>query len=266
MVVLVAAAFPYRIGHSLPLVDSFSALDVVLILVALTFLLDLAFRPIDLGFRELFWLLCVPALVSGVSLVWSHDHSATVRATLVYLEGLIIYLFVIRELDGVPPARVITYIKRFTYLLIIPAVLLVLHVPGFAPEVEFKHSAGAYLTYFTRLSHPVLGASNNLATVLAFFAPLLLYWGHTRHDRRATIAGFVALAAIFLTLSRGILLSFLIAGVLYWVLASGRRNFRAPGLGRKVVIAVSIGAASRKPMGAKHRSGDPLASEHGLPS
>lgn len=244
MVVLVAAAFPYRIANSVAVVDSFSVLDVVLVVVAFTLILDLAFRPIDIGPRPLFWLLCVPAVVSGASLAWSHDHAATLRATLVYVEGLIIYLFVIRELDGVPAARVITYIKRYTYLVIIPAILLILHVPGFAPEVEFGHSNGAYLTYFTRLSHPVIGASNNLATVLAFFVPLLLYWGHSRHDRRASIAGFVALAAIFLTLSRGILLSFVIAGALYWVFASGRRTLRAPGLGRKVVAGVTIGAVA----------------------
>jgi len=241
MVVLLAAAMPVRILHSLPLVSSASILDVALLLVALTLVLDLAFRPLDTGYPELFWLFCVPLVVPGISIVWSQDRTETLRTVLIYAEGLIAYLFVIRELDGLPPARIITYMKRFTYFLIIPGVLLLLHVPGFAPEVDYPHSSGGYLTFYTRLSHPVLGGSNNLAVALAFFAPILLYWGHTRHDRRATTAAFVSLLAIALTLSRGILLAFLIAGVVYAALNVGRRRRARTGLAGKIAATVALG-------------------------
>lgn len=244
MAVLIAAAMPIRMPSGLPIVNSVSILDLLLIVVLATLVLDLAIRPLNVGYSELFWLLCLPFVLSTVSLAWSHDPAATLRAVLIYGEGLIAYLFVIRELDGLPPARIITYIKRYAYLLIIPAVLLLLHVPGFAPHVDFKHSSGGYLTYYTRLSHPILGGSNNLATVLAFFAPILLYWGHTRHDRRATRAGFIALLAIFLTLSRGILLAFVIAGLLYAVLAPRGRRALHPGLRGKVAAAFVMGAVA----------------------
>jgi O-antigen ligase len=201
---------------------------------------------LDRGYRKLFWLLCLPLVVSAASIAWSQDPLATVRTWLTYVEGIVAYLFVVRELGGLPPARVITYIKRYAYLLILPGVLLLLHVPGFAPQGErdLSHLSGDYISYYTRLSHPVLGRSNNLATVLAFLAPLLLYWGHTRHDRRATRAGFITLLAIFLTLSRGVLLAFVVAGLLYAPLAAGRRRLGERGFGGKVAAIVALGAIS----------------------
>jgi O-antigen ligase len=245
MVVLIAAAVPVRVSGSFPLVNSFSVLDILLIAVGVTLFLDFAYRPLDVGYRELFWLLCVPLVVTVLSLVWSVDRPATLRSVLVYTEGLIAYLFVMRELEGLQPDRIITYIKRYSYLLIIPAVLLLLNVPGFAPQVPgIKHSSGGYLTYYTRLSHPFIGGSNNLATVLAFFVPILIYWGHTHRQRRITLAGFVALLAVFVTLSRGVLLAFLIAGVLYALIAPSRRRTGSGSLVGKIAAALALGVAA----------------------
>jgi hypothetical protein len=245
MAVLLAAAMPFRISVSFPIVDSVSVLDILLILAAATLLLDLAFRPLETGHRELFGLLCLPLVLSMVSIVWSHDRPATVSASLVYAEGVVAYLFVVRELDGLSPARVITYIKRYAYLLILPGVLLLLHVPGFAPQGPgLSESSGDYISYFTRLSHPILGRSNNLATVLAFFAPILLYWGHTRRDHRVTRAGLVTFLAIFVTLSRGVLLAFLFAGLLYAALTYGQRKLEGGALGGKIAATAALGAVA----------------------
>jgi O-antigen ligase len=214
----------------------------LLIAAAITLCLDLAFRPIDLGYPPLFWLLCVPLLIAVFSLAWSEDRSETLRSAIIYAEGLVAYLFVVRELSGVSAVRVMTFIKRYAYLLIIPGILLLLYVPGFAPQEEgLTETSGAYLSYYTRLSHPILGRSNNLATLLAFFAPLLLYWGHVRGDRRMTFAAFVALAAIFMTQSRGVLLAMLLVALLFGLfVASGRRE-GGSGLGRKVLVGISLG-------------------------
>jgi hypothetical protein len=246
MIVLVAAAMPVRIADSFPIVNSVSILDILIVIAAGTLFLDLAFRPPDIGYPQLFWLLCFPFFVSIASLVWSQDRPETLRASFSYGEGLIAYLFVVRELSYLPSARVITYVKRYAYLLIIPGVLLLLHVPGFAPDLPgVKHSSGDYISYYSRLSHPVLGRSNNLAAVLAFFVPLLVYWGHTRHDRGIRRAGYIALLAIFLTLSRGTLLAFVIAGLLYAPFASGsRRKARGGGVGRRVGLAVVLGVVA----------------------
>jgi O-antigen ligase len=245
MMVLIAAAMPVRIYGSFPVVGSVSVLDIVLVLAAGTLFLDLAFRPVDRGYPELFCLLCIPLGVSAMSIAWSQDPSASVRTWLTYAEGMVAYLFVVRELDGVAPARIIRYISRYAYLLIVPAVLLILHVPGFGPqERDLSPLSGDYISYYTQLSHPVLGRSNNLATVLAFLAPLLLYWGHTRRDRRITLAGFITLLAIFLTLSRGVLLAFVVAGLLYAPFAVGRRRIGQRSIAGKMMAGVALGAVA----------------------
>ncbi len=213
--VLIAAAMPVRVFRAVPGIDSVSVLDVLLAVAALTLFLDLACKPLDLGYPGLFALLSVPAVVCGLSMLWTQDPSTTFRATLVYLEGLVAYLFVVRELRGASPGRVMTYIRRYACLLVVPAVLLLLRVPGFGPEEPgLPTDSDRYLSYYTRLSHPALGPSNNLATVLAFFVPLLLYWGHVRHERWFTVAGCVTLAAVLATLSRGVVLGLLTAAVL----------------------------------------------------
>lgn len=211
MLVLIAAAMPVRTAVQLPLIPSVSVLDILLAAAAATLLIDLAFRPLDIGYPQLFALLCIPVVICGLSVLWSQGRGYTARSTIIYVEGIVAYLFVLRELGGASPSRIMTYIKRFTYLLIIPAVLLLLHAPGFSPQgIELSPSSAEYLSYYSRLSHPVLGKSNNLATALAFFIPILLYWGHVHRDRRITRAGYIALIAVVLTLSRGVALALLI--------------------------------------------------------
>ncbi|MFJ4200271.1 O-antigen ligase family protein [Streptomyces sviceus] len=237
--VLIAAAMPMRLASSVPGINSVSVLDILLGVVAITLFVDLAFRPLDVGYPKLFALLCIPAVVCGISMLWTQDPGATFRATIVYAEGIVAYLFVVRELSGASPGRVMTYIRRYSCLLVIPAVLLLLRVPGFGPEeTGLPPDSDRYLSYYTRLSHPALGPSNNLATVLAFFVPLLLYWGHVRHDRRFTLAGCVTLVAVVCTLSRGVLLGLLTAAVLAGLGHLLRRQHAGSHMAGKIVAAV----------------------------
>lgn len=246
-VVLLAAAMPIRIAEGVPVVNSFSILDLLLLAAASTLFLDTSYRALDIGYRQVFWILSLPLLLSIVSFLWSQDHSATLRSALIYFEGVVAYLFVIRELNGLSPDRIVGYVARFAYLLVIPALFLLLHVPGFEPQIaeDVSRTSGEYLSYFTRLSHPVLGRSNNLAAILALLAPVLLYWGQARGNRKFTVAGFVSLAAIFLTLSRGTLLSFVVAGMLYGVYTAGsrlkptRRSFR-----KKIAVVALLGGVA----------------------
>jgi len=244
MVVLAAAAMPVRLADSFPLVHSVSVLDILLIIVAATLFLDLAFRPLDPGDRTLFRILLVPVLVSFISLAWSQDRGQTVRSLLIYLEGLVAYLFVVRELNGLRPSRIMVYIGGYGILLVIPGVLLLLHVPGFAPQVppNLSHSAGDYLSFYSRFSHPILGRSNNIAAVLAFFPVLLIYWGQSRRVPIATLAGVVTAIAVFLTLSRGTLLSFLIGAVIYAALPRAAPGAATSRWRRTVLTVVAVGA------------------------
>ena len=247
MVVLIAAAMPVRVVTTGSVVGSLSVLDILLFGVAVTLVLDRAFHPLDIGYRPLFVLLCIPAVVCAASMVWSQDRDQTLNTTVIYAEGLIAYLFVQRELSGASPTEVMTYIKRYTYLLIIPAILLLFHVPGFSPqEPNLDPDSSRYLSYYTRLSHPVLGPSNNLATVLAFFVPVLLYWGHVRRDKRFTRAGCLALVAVVLTLSRGVMLALLVTVVLAALgnlLRKGRIDSRTAGKACLFGAATMLGLA-----------------------
>ncbi len=243
--VLVSAAMPVTVAQGVPIVNSIRILDILLLFAALTLVLDLAYRPLELGYRQVFWILALLVLVSLVSVVWSQDRTATVRALTISLEGLVGYLFVVRELDGLSPRRVVAYFERFLYLLLIPAVFLLLRVPGFEPAVDpdVSRTSGEYLRYFTRLSHPILGSSNNLAAVLVLLVPVLVYWGHVRKDRRISIAGLVGAIAIILTLSRGTLLAFVVAAAVYAMVTAGSRGRRL-ALGRKIVLIAAIGGVA----------------------
>ncbi|MHC3467683.1 O-antigen ligase family protein [Streptomyces sp. 7R007] len=245
--VLLAAAMPVRLPAGDSFIRSVSVLDILLGAVAVTLVLDCAFRPPDVGHLRLFALLCVPAAVCALSVIWSQNRAETARGALVYAEGVVAYLFVLRELAGAPPDAVMVYLRRYTYLLIVPAVLLLLHVPGFGPEESgLAPDSDRYLTYYTRLSHPALGPSNNLGTVLAFFVPVLLVWGHVKPDARYTRAGYAALVAVAFTLSRGVALALLVAGLLAalgHLLRRRRISNRVLGKAVSAAAVVSVGVA-----------------------
>jgi O-antigen ligase len=147
---------------------------------------------------------------------------------------------VTRELEGLSPDRVVALLERFVVLLIVPAVLLLLHVPGFQPEEpNLSPSSGSYLSYYTRLSHPILGRSNNLATVLVVFVPVLLWWGHTRRRRSATLVGVLGLVAVVATQSRGVVLAAVVALGIYALVRPRGRGRGRPVIG-KVLLSTAV--------------------------
>jgi O-antigen ligase len=243
---LLAAAMPVRLPVAVPVVGSVSVLDLVLIALLGTLYLDLPWRRLSWGPRPLAIALLIPPALSALSMLWTQDRDATLRSTIVYAEAVIAYLIVLRELEGLSAARVIAFLRRYAWLVTLPAVLLLLHVPGFQPEEPgLSPTSGDYLSYYSRLSHPVLGRSNNLATVLAILVPPLLYWGHTRRDRRATGAGLIALTAVVLTLSRGVLVAFAVGGLGYLLLLRRPSGSpRRPVLGKVVAATLGLAAAA----------------------
>lgn len=242
--VVLAAAMPIRLPMETPLFTSVSVLDLLLMVAAVTLVLDLPFRRLAVGYPTILALLAVPALASVMSLAWSQDRVATLAVVFFTVESLVAYLFVSRELEGLSADRVIALIERLVVLMIVPAVLLLLHVPGFEPrQPDVSVTSGEYLSYFTRLSHPILGRSNNLATVLVVFVPVLLWWGHTRARKAATLVGFLGLAAVVATQSRGILLALVVAVALFVLFRHPRRSEARPIVG-KVLGGAAVLAGS----------------------
>jgi O-antigen ligase len=257
--VLVAAAMPLRIPVELPVISSVSVLDLLLLVAAFTLVLDLPFRPLSVGYPAVFALLAVPVVACLFSLAWSQDRPATIAVLSFTIESLVAYLFVVRELEGLPPERIIALVERLVVLMIVPAVLLLVGTPGFEPrQPDLSVSSGDYLSYFTRLSHPILGRSNNLATILVVFVPVLLWWGHSRRRRRATVVGYLGLAALVATQSRGVLLSAVLAVGLY-LLVRPPTAIAARGLRTKILAGTAVAALSA----AAFYLLNPLAREQG---
>jgi len=241
---LLAAAAPYRFYGSFPVVASVSVLDGALLLAAAGMLAQRAMstRTVDVGDRRVLALLCVLPALSLASALWTSDLSATVRETLSYGEGLLGFVYAVQQTRGVPPEIIIKWLRRFTYVLLVPSILMLLHVPGFGPqEPGLRKSQGDYISYFSRLSHPFIGKSNNLATVLALLVIVLFYWGVTRRDRATEFAAIVAAVAIALTVSRGVIIALLAAGVAHLAMPP-RRAHRAVNKRVARVLALALAA------------------------
>jgi O-antigen ligase len=244
--VLLAAVAPYRVYGSFPLVESVSVLDAALLLAALGMVARHAVvGPTPGPDRRLVGLLAVLPALSVASLLWTDDLAATGRECLSYAEALLAFWYAVQQTRGVPAEVLVTWLRRLTYVLLVPPFLMLAHVPGFGPqEPGLKHSSGNYLSYFSRLSHPFLGRSNNLATVLLLLVVVLVYWAVTRHDRRTYVAAVVAVVAIGLTGSRGALLALLAVAAVHLVLRDrarrvANRRLLATVLGTAVVVAAA---------------------------
>jgi hypothetical protein len=240
---LLAAAAPYRYYGSFPLVASVSVLDAALLLGAFGLLARRAMLgPIEIGDRRLFALVCVLPVLSLVSTLWTADLTATIRETLSYGEGVLAYVYVIQQTQGMPAAVIMRWIRRFLYVMLIPPVLMLTHVPGFMPQDPgIKTSSGDYLSYFSRLSHPFIGRSNNMATVLLPIVVVLVYWAVTRHDTSTYVASAIATIALALTVSRGAILALLIAALVLFLRRRGEHTQRAHR--RLTVMISSVGLA-----------------------
>ena len=103
-VLLVCAACPVRIFVPTGLTSSFSILDIVALVAFAALLVDAAVsRRLDLGPPGLLALLALPAMVNLLSTTWTQDMVATVTSAFVYVEALILYLFVLRVSRGCRP-------------------------------------------------------------------------------------------------------------------------------------------------------------------
>lgn len=245
-VVLLAAIVPYRVYGSFPLVASVSVLDVALALAALSMLARRAvLGPTPGADPRLLVLISVLPALSLASMMWTADLAATAREVLSYGEGVVAFCYAVEQTRGVAADVIVAWLRRLVYLLLVPPVLMLLHTPGFGPqEPGLAHSSGDYLSYFSRLSHPFLGRSNNLAAVLLLVVVVLLYWAVTRHDTRTYVAAAVALVAIFLTGSRGALLALVVVSGAHLLLRDRYRRLANRRLLMTAAVTVVLAGAA----------------------
>lgn len=207
VILLVAASFPMRFNLPETALTA-SAFDAVLVAVFALYLLMFAVRgAVPLGRPYGVAGLAVGlAAIGFLSLLWSNDPEDTLLLGISSVEGLLVFLFVLAATVKNSSAATIRYMIVFVVLLVIPPILLLLEVPGFAPPSELDPTSGDYISYYARLSHPFIGRSNNLGTLLAFFVLPLTYWALKYRHKAAGAAACVAFVAVILTFSRGVLI------------------------------------------------------------
>lgn len=228
-----SAAFPIRFdvpgGHTASLFDL-----AVVACVALLALMESIRRTITYPPRRILLAILIPVLIAVASMWWSIDRVGSLLAAASWVEAIIVLTFVVLSLGEESPSHVIKWFAWLGLALLVAPILMYLHLKGFDPPAQISRSSGDFLSYYTRFSHPFLGRSNNLATLLVILYLPLAYWAHRYHRHR-----FAALAvgvAILLALSRGVLLA-LVISVLFMTM---RGQGRAAKLARSLILPFCI--------------------------
>lgn len=222
MALFLTLAVPYRFYGMLQLPNfaSFSIVEPVL-LVALAFvgIRALYSGRITLGPRVMLFSLGLPVLLTTLSLSWSVNFSDTLKAVFVHFEALFAYLVVMNLLQGGTVECHVKVLRAFTVLVLVAAVFsyspLGLFPPQIPPDLAEPARAAFELSYHARLSHPYIGLSNNLATILAFVAPLLVALAFAVRSRWNGVLAALCVAALLATMSRGVTLGLVLAVLLF---------------------------------------------------
>jgi O-antigen ligase len=114
----------------------------------------------------------------------------------------------------------------FVGFVIVGAVFSYFELPGFSPQLppdtSLPAKAAYLLTYNARFSHPFIGLSNNLATVLAFFPFILAACFRITGSSLYLWMLYATLIAILATLSRGVMLALIVTLMVYFFTRSFR--------------------------------------------
>jgi hypothetical protein len=244
---MISGALPVRVWASIGPFRSFSVFDLVIVGVAAWLAVNaLRGRKLSFGDPWVFQWLCVLPAAAALSILWTTSIQETVRSVVVYAQAIVAYIAVCTGLSGRSPATVMRVGALFVLLLLLAAVLMMLFVPGFEPQVLDDSDFDSMVSYYARLSHPFLGRSNNLAGLLAFFVMPFAGWAWSKRSVWYSVLAVLTACALLLTFSRGALLAVAVViivaafrsrGTLKRLLAAG--TFAIPVLGSLVIIAVA---------------------------
>lgn len=260
LLLILALAFPVRIWIRLGPFASFSPIDVILLLGFVVLLLHVLFGGVlRLGHSLIATSLTIPVFFAFLSLLWTVNLTETVKAVLVYAEAMTAFLIAIETFNGLKSETIARLMGIFVFVIILTSFLSEMRFPGLNPQippdlVPGSESYSAFIrSYYARLSHPFIGLSNNLATVLAFF-PIIFsgYAEVTKKNRFHWLAIFCTLA-IVLTLSRGVILALMVAYGFYALCHrfSLQRLWRS-GVGLVLIIAGVIMFVMFNPTAKQH--------------
>ena len=149
-------------------------------------------------------------------------------------ESLVAYLLAIRLFRGVAPRTIVSAMSLFVMVCITGAILAFLRVPGFDPVIPPDILVGSpdYINYlasfYARLSHPFIGLSNDFASALNCYVLVLFAWGFAENRRAYQLLAALTVLAITFTLSRGVLISLVFTGMVFF-LKPRLRRYAGPG-------------------------------------
>lgn len=229
-VLVASAAFPVR--FEVIAGQSAAIFDLVVVICAIQLALIWAARgKVTHPPRQIMFGMLIPTLLTVVSLWWSENFARTFLTAASWMEAVIVMIFVTVTLGDQNPSVAMKWIARLGVALLIAPILMYLHVSGFdppAPQVDPFHLGT--LPYYTRFSHPFLGKSNNLATLLVILFVPLVYWAARYHRHR--LATITIGLAILLTLSRGAIAALMVSW-LFWTISKRDRSAK---FGRSLII------------------------------
>ena len=198
LVSIIAIANPIRIWFPIGPFSSFSVLDVFLLVTAAILLVTCRIRnTISIGDGLVLLCLSIPPLVTLLSSFWSIDLTATIKSTLVFFEALVAYFIAVNIFSSFRPENIMKYLYIFVFLTLIASFFTLLGVPGFEPNIppevaaDKTEAAGYLIRYYTRLSNPFLGASNDYATVLAMFPIVFAAFGVATNRRGPKVMALI---------------------------------------------------------------------------
>ena len=251
----VAAALPARVWIPLGPFRSFSYLDLVIVWCLFSLLTRLMNnKRFVIGDPWILLYLSIPFGLSQLSFNWTESPTETFRAVSVYLEALIAYLTVTVYLDGRTQAEMFRIANIFILTTLTACVLMLLGVPGFAPQLIGNPTADDYIAYFVRLSHPFLGRSNNLAGILAIFIfPYATYAWSRKSPFLKAMTVLIALA-LLLTMSRGVLLAVALIAFMMMLTSSAAfaRLLIWTGMTGPIVAAATTWVLTAVPIAAQY--------------
>lgn len=217
-------AFPFRIREKIIIFNSVSIFDIALLIFSFALLLYIFYNDgkLYVGNKSIFLLLCVPLLIGLFSIVWSEDIAETFYYIIINTEAVLSYLVTVNLLRKSKSEWIMSLMAILSLLIIIPSIFSYFRIPGFASYIPYEIGSVEYnsfiASYYTRLSSPFFGLSNNLATILAYFLFPFLTWYIISGKRSYLLLTTIILASIIMTVSKGVLLSITITIPLfiYW--------------------------------------------------
>ena len=206
---------PIRLNIGINFFDSVSILDIFIFTICFPYILTAIFlNDVSIKGKKILVALTVPMLISIVSVLWTEDLIQTLRNIIIYFECIISFIFIYML-----SSRLLVTSKFIGILLIFLFFPILMMWAGFNLFLPYNVEAGSadYVSYFLRLSHPLIGRSNALAGILAPFFILFFYKYQDKKKIKDLVVVILLLLSLFLTLSRGVILATLVSIFIYMI-------------------------------------------------